>query len=399
MYPPPAADQRSIDLATLVVHAGEHPSDGLGALNTPIYQSAVFALPDADRGSAIHEGEEPGFFYGRMGNPTQSALERALCELEGGEGALALSSGMAAITTMLFSLLRPGDHMVAPESLYAATLTLFDDMLVPLGIDVTYVDGTDAGNYRAAARPQTKVFYLETPANPTLKLIDIACVAAIARECGVTSVIDNTFATPINQRPLLMGIDVVIHSMTKYLGGHGDLVAGAIVGPESLLRRARWQTAKILGGVIAPQTAWLTLRGIKTLALRVDRHNANAQIVAEFLASHPKVKAVHYPGLSFHPQHSLAKSQMRGYGGMVAFDVGGAAEGRRLVNGLRLCSLAVSLGDVATLVQHSASMTHRSVPDDKRRRAGISDGLIRLSVGIESADDIIADLETSLDNI
>lgn len=249
---------------------------------------------------------------------------------------------MAATTTALLSLLRAGDHM-APESLYASTLALLDDLLAPLGVKVTYIDATDANNYGTAIRPETKVLYLETAATPTLALIDIERVVAVARAHGLTTVLDNT-----------------------------------------------------LGGVIAPQTAWLTLRGIKTLALCMQRHNANAQQVAEFLGAHPKVWAVHYPGLPCDPQHELARRQMQGYGGMVAFDVGGVVEGQRLVNGLRLCSLAVSLGDVATVVQHSASMTHRSVPVEKRRAAGISDGLIRLSVGIESPDDIIADLEAAL---
>jgi methionine-gamma-lyase len=386
-------------LYTTVVHAGEDPKANLGSLSVPIYQSAVFTFPDAEQGAAIHEGEQPGYFYGRMGNPTQSALETALCQIEGGEAALALASGMAAVTTTLMTLLRSGDHIVAPESLYATTNALLDQLLTPLGVSVTYVDATDPGNYAAAIRPETRVAYLESPANPTMKLVDIPAVVAIAKERGITTVMDNTFATPFNQRPLTFGVDIVVHSATKYLGGHGDLMAGALIGKREVVERARWQTNKILGGVIGPQTAWLILRGIKTLALRMERHNANALAVATFLSGHPKVRAVHYPGLPSHPDYALACRQMAGFGGMLAFDVGGVEEGRRLVNTVRLCSLAVSLGDVSTLIQHSASMTHASVPRERRLAVGITDGLLRLSVGIERAEDIIADLAGALDRV
>ncbi len=386
-------------LYTTVVHAGEDPKGNRGSLSVPIYQSAVFTFPDAEQGAAIHEGEQPGYFYGRMGNPTQAALETALCQIEGGVAALALASGMAAVTTTLLTLLSSGDHIVAPESLYATTNALLDQLLTPLGVSVTYVDATDSGNYAAAVRPKTKVLYLESPANPTMKLVDIPAVVAVAKERGITTVLDNTFATPINQRPLALGVDVVVHSATKYLGGHGDLMAGALIGKREIVERARWQTNKMLGGVIGPQTAWLILRGIKTLALRMERHNANALSVARFLAAHPKVRAVHYPGLPSHPQYALACRQMTGFGGMLAFDVGGVEEGRRLVNTVQLCSLAVSLGDVSTLIQHSASMTHASVPRERRLAVGITDGLLRLSVGIERAEDIIADLAGALDHV
>jgi len=386
-------------LYTTVVHAGEDPQANLGSLSVPIYQSAVFTFPDAEQGAAIHAGEQPGYFYGRMGNPTQAALETALCQIEGGEAALALASGMAAVTTTLMTLLSSGDHIVAPESLYATTNALLDQLLTPLGVGVTYVDATDPGNYAAAVRPETKVLYLESPANPTMKLVDIPAVVAIAKEHGITTVMDNTFATPINQRPLALGVDIVVHSATKYLGGHGDLMAGALVGKGAVIERARWQTNKILGGVIGPQTAWLILRGIRTLALRMERHNANALAAATFLDGHPKVRAVHYPGLPSHPQHALAQRQMVGFGGMFAFDIGGVEEGRRLVNNVTLCSLAVSLGDVSTLIQHSASMTHSSVPRERRLAVGITDGLVRLSVGIERAEDLIADLGSALEHV
>jgi len=381
---------------TIAVHAGANPPANLGSLSVPVYNSAVFAFPDAEQGAAIHAGKQPGYYYGRSGNPTQSALEAALCQLEGGAAAMAFSSGMAAITSTLFTLLGAGDHIVAADSLYAATNTLLDEILSPLGIAVSYVDTTDPNNYAVAVKPNTKVFYIESPANPTLKIVDIESVVKIARKNKITVVMDNTFATPFNQRPLQYGVDLVIHSASKYLGGHGDIIAGAIIGPQTIIDRIRRHTGKILGGVIAPHTAWLVLRGIRTLALRMERHNANAMAVAKFLEQHPKVKKVHYPGLPSHPQHKLACRQMSGFGGIIAFEVGGVEEGRRLVNNLKLCTLAVSLGNVESLIQHLASMTYASMPPEQRRAIGISDGLLRLSVGIERAEDIITDLEQAL---
>lgn len=383
--------------STTVVHAGEDPASNLGSLSVPIYQTSLHVFPNAEDGHLIHEGHKPGFFYGRMGNPTQSALERAMCELEQGEAALALSSGMAAITNTMLAILEPGDHVVAPASLYATTGALFDELLPKLGITVSYVDATRVENYAEAANAKTRLFYLESPANPTMKLVDIAGAVAIAKPRGVTTVIDNTFATPFNQRPLTLGVDVAVHSATKYLGGHGDLTAGVMVGRKDIVERAHWKVNKMLGGVIAPWTAWLVMRGIKTLALRMERHNANALKVAQVLSRHPKVAAVHYPGLEGHPQHALARRQMRGYGGMLSFDVGSVEAGRRLVDHVRICSLAVSLGDVSTLIQHSASMTHAIVPRERRLAVGITDGLLRLSVGIEDADDLIADLRQALE--
>jgi len=380
---------------TDVIHAGESPAEHLGAISVPIYQSSVFLFPNAEEGSAIHEGEKPGYFYSRLGNPTQADLERKVAALEKGEAALAVASGMAAITTSLLTLAKPGDHVVAPESLYATTGTLLDQMAA-FGIESSYVDATDPENYARATRPNTRVYYLESPGNPTLKLVDIEAVTGLARERGILTAMDNTFATPFNQRPLEKGVDLVIHSATKYLGGHGDLMAGVLVGKKELIDKARWHTNKILGGVIAPMTAWLVLRGIKTLALRMERHNSNALAVARFLKEHPKVVEVHYPGLESHPQHELAKRQMMGFGGMVAFDVGSVEKGRALVNGVKLISLAVSLGDTSSLIQHSASMTHASVPRERRLKAGVTDGLLRLSVGLERIDDLLADLDQAL---
>lgn len=385
--------------ATSVVHAGEAPAQHLGSLSTPVYQTALHVFPNAEDGHLIHEGHKPGFFYGRMGNPTQSALEDAMCQIEGGAAALALASGMAAISNAVFSVVEPGDHVVAPASLYATTGALLDGLLPKFGVKVSYVDAADPQAYAQASTPATRLYYLESPANPTMKLVDIEAVVAQAKERGITTIMDNTFATPFNQRPLDLGVDLVVHSATKYLGGHGDLTAGVLVGRKDLVDRAHWQTNKVLGGVIAPWTAWLVMRGIRTLALRMERHNSNALKIAQFLAGHPKVMAVHYPGLETHPQHALARRQMRGYGGMLSFDVGGVDQGRRLVDSVRLCSLAVSLGDVSTLIQHSASMTHAIVPRERRLAIGITDGLLRLSVGIENVDDLIADLRQALDQV
>jgi methionine-gamma-lyase len=386
-------------LNTLAVHAGMGRADDLGALSVPIHMASTFSFPDAESGAEIHEGTRPGFFYGRLGNPTQSALEWAMSELEGGAAALALSSGMAAIACTMLTLLRPRDHLVAPRALYASTYSLFVTLLADLGVSVSFVDGTDPAAYGGAVTPQTRMLFLESPGNPTLAVNDISAMVAIAREHDLITVMDNTLATPVNQRPLALGVDLVVHSASKYLGGHADLVGGIIVGSTEIIDRARWKTNKLLGGVISPLTAWLILRGIRTLPLRMERHNRNAQAMAEFLIDHPKVRDVHYPGLQAHPQHGVARRQMSGFGGMVAFDVGGVQEGRRLADRLRLCRLAVSFGDVATLVQHSASMTHAQMPRDQRLRAGITDGLMRMSVGIEDVADIISDLERGLDRV
>ncbi|MEP6924527.1 MAG: PLP-dependent aspartate aminotransferase family protein [Pyrinomonadaceae bacterium] len=384
---------------TTAVHAGEDLSQNYGAISTPVFNTSIFAFEDAEGGAAIHNYEQSGYFYSRLGNPTTDALERAMCELEQGEAALAFASGMAAISAALFSLVKTGDHIVAPESLYVTTGNFLDNLQEQFGVMVSYVDATNALAYAGAVRPNTKVFYLETPANPTLKVTDIAAVAQIARESRIKTILDNTFATPFNQQPLLLGIDAVVHSATKYLGGHSDLTAGVLVGSQEIIEKIKFHAAKIFGGNIAPQVAWLVLRGIKTLALRMERHNANAFAVANMLSENSKVAAVYYPGLPTHPQHEFAKKQMRGFGGMIAFDVGSVAASRTLMNNLKLCTLATSLGGVETIIQHPASMTNAKMPLEEKLKIGITDGLIRLSVGIESAADIIADLDNALSQI
>jgi methionine-gamma-lyase len=387
-------------LNTLAVHAGDDLAAHFGAMSVPIYPASVYAFPDADEGAAIHNEEKEGYYYGRLGNPTQRALEAAMTELENGEQALALASGMAAVSAAVLTVLKTGDHLVAPQSMYSTATNLFHHIKERFGIETTFVDATDAENYRQAVRPNTRLFWIETPTNPLVLISDIEAIAGIARERGVKTVADNTFATPFNQRPLDLGVDAVIHSATKYLGGHSDLTAGVLVGSSEIVEAARHGANKFYGGNIAPQVAWLVLRGIKTLALRMERHNANAFAIANMIGDHPAVKAVYYPGLDSHQNHEIAKRQMLGgYGGMIGLDLGTVEAGKAFANAVRLCTLATSLGGVETILQHSASMTHATLSAEQRAKAGISDGLIRLSVGVEDVDDLIDDLMQALDAV
>jgi len=384
---------------TQAVHAGEDLTQNHGAVSVPIYSASVFAFSDADEGAAIHNFQKEGYFYGKLGNPTQDALERALAELENGESALAFASGMAAVSASILTLVKAGDHIVAPESMYSTTTIFLNELAEKFGIETTFVDAAKAENYADAAQANTKIFWIETPSNPLLKITDLTRVAEIAKEKNITTITDNTFATPFNQKPLEFGIDVVVHSATKYLGGHSDLTAGIMVGKKEIIEEARLHTTKLYGGNIAPQIAWLVLRGIKTLALRMERHNYNASAIADMLSEHSKIKAVFYPGLEKHQNYEIAREQMNGFGGMIAFDIGGVEEGKRFVNNVKVCTLATSLGGVETIVQHSASMTHATIPREKRLQTGITDGLIRLSVGIEDAEDLIEDLQNALEKV
>ncbi|MCU1289869.1 MAG: methionine gamma-lyase [Acidobacteria bacterium] len=384
---------------TLAVHAGEDLSQNHGSVSVPIYNASVYAFADADEGAAIHNHLKEGYFYGKLGNPTQNALEKAMCELENGESALSFASGMAAISTAVLSLVKSGDHIVVPNSMYSTTTLFFEELNEKFGVEISYVDATAAESYAAAVRSNTKVFWLESPSNPLLKITDFSAVSEIARKSNIVTIADNTFATPFNTRPLNAGIDLVVHSATKYLGGHSDLTAGLMVGKKEIVENARLKTTKLYGGNIAPQVAWLILRGIKTLGLRMERHNQNAYAVAHMLAAHPKIEAVYYPGLEAHQNHETAKLQMKGFGGMIAFDVGSAGAGKTLVNNVKVCTLATSLGGVETIIQHSASMTHAALSREQRLQAGVTDGLIRLSVGVEDSDDLIADLRDALDLI
>jgi len=387
-------DNKSI--FTRSVHAGEDRKANFGAVSVPIYPASVFAFSDADEGIAIHNYQKDGFFYGRLGNPTVAALERTMAELEHGDDALAFASGMAAISAAAFTLVGSGDHVVAPASMYSTTTNFLKHIGEQFGVETTFVDAADAEAYTAAIRPNTKMFWMETPSNPLVKITDIAEVAAAGKRAGIASVVDNTFATPFNQLPLELGADLVVHSATKYLGGHSDLTAGVLAGRGDLVDRARHGAAKLYGGNIAPQVAWLVLRGIKTLAVRMERHNANAYAFTNMISVHPKVNAVYYPGLASHQNHEIAKRQMSGFGGMVGVDVGSAETAKSLVNNLKICTFATSLGGVETLVQPVALMTHATLSAEERAAAGVSDGLLRVSVGIEHIDDICQDIYDAL---
>lgn len=381
---------------TEAVHAGEDRSANYGAVSVPIYPASVFAFSNADEGIAIHNYEKPGYFYGRLGNPTVDALERTITELERGEDAIAFASGMAAISAATFSLVQSGDHVVAPESMYSTTTNFLKHVGETFKIETTFVDASNAEAYAAAVRPNTKMFWVESPSNPLLRITDISEVAAIGKRAGAITVVDNTFATPFNQRPLELGADLVIHSATKYLGGHSDLTAGIIVGGKELIDKARHGAAKFYGGNIAPQVAWLVMRGIKTLALRMERHNHNASALANMLLDHPKIKQVYYPGLPSHQNHEIAERQMIGFGGMVGVDLGTADAAKQLVNNLKVCTFATSLGGVETLVQPVALMTHATLSLEERELAGVSEGLLRISVGIEDINDICSDIYDAL---
>ena len=384
---------------TQAVHAGEDRTANHGALSVPIYPASVFAFTDADEGVAIHNYEKPGYFYGRLGNPTVDALERTMAELEHGEDAVAFASGMAAISAAALTLVGTGDHIVAPESMYSTTTNFLKHIGQSFGIGTTFVDAANAEAYAAAVKPNTKMFWVESPSNPLLRVTDIAEVASIARGSGIATVVDNTFATPFNQLPLELGADMVIHSATKYLGGHSDLTAGIVAGRKDFVEKVRHGAAKLYGGNIAPQVAWLVLRGIKTMALRMERHNQNAHRFAVEMSGHPNIKAVHYPGLEAHQNHEIAKRQMQGFGGMVGVDVGTAEAAKTVVNNLGVCTFATSLGGVETLVQPVALMTHATLSPQEREAAGVSDGLLRISIGIEDADDIIQDVSAALEAI
>lgn len=382
---------------TLAIHAGEAPDPTTGALVPPLHLASTYHLGTAENGAAIFAGEKEGFVYSRWGNPTVEILQQRVAALENAEAALCTASGMAAIMTAVLNVVRAGDHMISAKAIYPSAYHLFDVELRGLGIDTTFVDATDARAVAAARRPNTKLIYLESPGNPILALCDLAAIADLARGVGATAVCDNTFATPINQRPLDLGIDVVIHSMTKYFCGHGDAVGGVIAGRADFVKRCADEPLRYFGGILSPFNAYLILRGTMTLPLRVERHNANALAVARFLEQHPQVAWVSYPGLESHPQHALAQKQMRGFGGMVCFELkGGVPAGARLMNAVQLCALAVSLGDARSLITHPASTTHSVVSREQRLSQGVTDGLVRLSVGLEDAEDIIADLERGL---
>ena len=387
--------------STRAIHHGYNPADHQGALVPPIYTSATFAFPDVGYGARCFTGEESGYFYTRIANPTLALLEGRLASLEQGVGAVVFGSGMGAITATLWSMLEPGDEVLADMTLYGCTFAFLHHGLARFGVSVRHVDMTDPANVAAALSHKTRVVYLESPANPNMRLVDIAAVSALAHASGAKVVVDNTYCTPYLQQPLLLGADVSVHSMTKYLGGHGDLTAGAAIFADAeLAQRVRLYGLKdMTGAVMSAQDAHLVMRGLKTLALRMDRHCANAQGVAEFLAAHPKVSVVHFPGLPNFPQFALAQRQMAQAGGMIAFEMkGGIEAGRRFMNALRLFTRAVSLGDAESLAQHPASMTHCFYTPEERAEHLIGEGLVRLSIGLEDLADLLADLRQALAN-
>lgn len=388
--------------ATKAIHGGHKKDPVSGALTTPIYQTSTFVFDSAEQGGRRFALEEDGFIYSRLGNPTNAQLEEKMALLENGEACMSTGSGIGAITSALWTALKAGDHIVASKTLYGCTYAMLNHGISRYGVEVTFVDATNLDEVKGAMKENTKVVYLETPANPDLKLVDIEAISKIAHTVeGCMVFVDNTFCTPYLQRPLELGADVVVHSATKYLNGHGDVIAGFVVGKKDFITQVRLFGVKdMTGSVLSPFDAYLILRGMKTLQIRMDRHTKNAIEVAKFLESHPSVETVSYPGLESFPQYELAKKQMDMPGGMIAFEVKGGLEGgKKLLNSLELCTLAVSLGDCETLIQHPASMTHSPYTQEERAEAGISEGLIRISVGLEDAEDIIADLKQGLDRL
>jgi cystathionine beta-lyase/cystathionine gamma-synthase len=379
-----------MNFSTKAIHAGQDPDPATGAVTVPIYQTSTYAQEGL--------GKHKGFEYGRTQNPTRLALEKNLAALESGQGCFAFASGMAA-TNAVMTLLKAGDHVIVSDNTYGGTFRLFDKILRSFGLEFSYVDAREPQSVEDAARAETRMVFIETPTNPVMSLIDIKAVSEITRRRGIRLVVDNTFMSPFFQRPLELGADIVVHSTTKYLNGHSDSIGGAVIlnDGEDIGRLAFIQNAA--GAILGPMDSWLVMRGTKTLAVRMRQHDQNGRLVAQFLSEHPKVEKVYYPGLKSHPQHELARRQMSGFGGMISFETGSLENARRVLEGVRLCTLGESLGGVETLISHPATMTHASVPEVERNRLGITDGLVRISVGIEDVEDIIADLDAAFREI
>ena len=375
------------------IHGPEKANDPHGALTAPLYQTSTFHFSSAAQGAARFAGEEPGYIYTRLGNPTTTELEQKVAQLESCEAAAATATGMGAVSASVLSFLSQGDHLVASSALYGCTFAFFAHMLPRWGIEVTFVDMTDEQQLRDAIKPNSKMIFAETPVNPTMAVIDLALIGQVAKQHNLLSVIDNTFLTPLLQKPIDYGIDLIVHSATKYLNGHGDVVAGLVCGSQEHITLIKMTVLKDIGATISPHDAWLINRGLKTLAIRMQRHCESVQIIAEFLEQHPQVNTVYYPGLASHPGFKFIGKQMKAAGGVIAFELkGNLNDGEQFINNTQLCTLAVSLGDAETLIQHPASMTHSPYSPEERAAAGISDGLIRLSVGLENVNDIINDL-------
>ncbi len=394
-------EMKKLGLGTTAIHAGTL-KNLYGTLAMPIYQTSTFIFDSAEQGGRRFALEEAGYIYTRLGNPTTTVLENKIAVLEEGEAGVAMSSGMGAISSTLWTVLKAGDHIVTDKTLYGCTFALMNHGLTRFGVEVTFVDTSNLDEVKNAMKKNTRVVYLETPANPNLKIVDLEALSKIAHTNPNTLVIvDNTFATPYMQKPLKLGADIVVHSVTKYINGHGDVIAGLVVTNKELADQIRFVGLKdMTGAVLGPQDAYYIIRGMKTFEIRMERHCANAKKVVEFLNKHPKIEKVYYPGLETHPGYEIAKKQMKDFGAMISFELkGGFEAGKTLLNNLKLCSLAVSLGDTETLIQHPASMTHSPYTKEEREAAGITDGLVRLSVGLENVEDIIADLEQGLEKI
>ncbi len=392
-------DTKHLGINSKLIHAG-YKADATGSVNVPIYQTSTFAFRNAAHGAALFAGEEDGFIYTRIGNPTIRALEDSVAELENGCGGIATSSGMGAVCTVYLALLESGTHMVSTASVYGPSRGLMEKDFSRFGVQSTYVDTSDVIQVEKALRSNTKVVYLETPANPTMQVTDIEQVSALAHAHGCLVVVDNTFASPYLQRPLDLGADVVLHSVTKFINGHADVVGGIIVAKDADIYKRLRKTMINSGCNMDPHQAFLVLRGLKTLGVRIERAQQSAIQIARWLETQPEVKAVRYIGLESHPQHELCKRQMSGFGSMISFELeGGMEAGQRLMDHVRVATLAVSLGGVETLIEHPASMTHASISPEDRRLAGYSDGLVRYSVGLEDVNDLIADLRQALDAV
>ena len=392
-----ASEKNSKRPETLVIHAGLDEAPEYGAVSVPIYQSSTFSFRSADEGASRFSGSDAGYKYTRLGNPTVRALEHAVCALEEGYRGLATATGMAAISTVFLTFLSSGDHVIGTDAVYGPTRLLLERQLARFGVESSWVPSEDLSAVRGALRPETRMLFVETPANPTIKLTDLEGCVELARDSQALLVVDNTFATPLLQKPIRFGADIVVHSLTKFINGHSDVVAGMIVTARKELHDPLASMLHGLGGTMDPHQAWLVLRGLRTMALRVERAQENAQRLAEFLEKHPGVSWVSYPGLPSHPQHDLMWRQMEGPGAMVSFGVhGGLETAKSVIDAVRLATLAVSLGGVETLIEHPASMTHAGISDAERQKAGIRDDLIRIAVGCEAYEDLQTDLETAL---
>jgi methionine-gamma-lyase len=384
-------------IETKAVHAGRIDDEQFGSLATPLYQTSTFVFKNAEQGRARFAGEEEGYIYTRLGNPTTRQFEQKLAALEGMEDAAATATGMAAVSASVMANVQAGDHIIASKALYGCSFALFSHMLTKFAVEVTFVDMTQPEELEAALQDNTKIVFIETPINPNLVVIDLQMVGDFAKKHDLISICDNTFLTPILQRPVEFGFDIVIHSATKYLNGHGDVVAGIICGSNEMIEHIKLTALKDIGGTISPHDAWLILRGLKTLHIRMKAHCENAQKVAEFLEQHQMISNVYYPGLKSHQGNKYIGKQMTAAGGVIAFEIKGNIEdGQRFIDSTHLFSIAVSLGDAESLIQHPASMTHSPYTPEERAEAGISDGLIRISVGLENADDLIEDLNMAL---